>query len=153
MSVVGSKRTYLLSSTRGEVEKSPYEGAHLLSMVEEVFYVLITIVGERASTTRLPFQRAIHREIMHALAAGLTCPQGLYLTSAHLSQTSDTGVYELKDEAYDEVDPFTFHYTWNKCEEVEVILKNRLRVAKWQLPTNPVVTCFVVQGVKFCHDL
>ncbi|KAG2145789.1 hypothetical protein DEU56DRAFT_753863 [Suillus clintonianus] len=131
-------------------------------MVEEVFYVLITIVGERASATKLPFQRAIRREIVHALAAG---PSSFTDLAKRVSErmdvshfrapesTSDTGVYELKDEAYDEVDPFTFHYTRNKREEVEVILKNRLRVAKWQFPANPAVTCFVVRGVEFCHDL
>lgn len=137
----------LLSFFRGEVEKSPYEGAHLLSMVEELLYVLITILGERASATKLPFQRAIRREIVHALAAG---PSSFTDLAKRVSErmvddvsfervlkdvshfrapesTSDTGVYELKDEAYDEVDPFTFHYTRNKREEVEVILKNRLR--------------------------
>ncbi|KIK46138.1 hypothetical protein CY34DRAFT_800850 [Suillus luteus UH-Slu-Lm8-n1] len=137
----------LLSFFRGEVEKSPYEGAHLLSMVEELLYVLITILGERASATKLPFQRAIRREIVHALAAG---PSSFTDLAKRVSErmvddvsfervlkdvshfrapesTSDTGVYELKDAIYDEVDPFTFHYTRNKREEVEVILKNRLR--------------------------
>jgi E3 ubiquitin-protein ligase UBR1 len=63
-------RFSLLSFFHGEAEKSPYEGVHLLSMVEELLYVLITILGERASATKLPFQRAIRREIVHALAAG-----------------------------------------------------------------------------------
>ncbi|KAJ8593596.1 hypothetical protein M405DRAFT_731193 [Rhizopogon salebrosus TDB-379] len=137
----------LLSFFRGDIENTPYEGAHLLSMVEEFLYVLITIIGERASATKLSFQRAIRREIVHALAAG---PSSFTDLAKRVSErmvddvsfervlkdvshfrapesTSDTGVYELKDEAYDEVDPFTFHYTRNKREEVEVILKNRLR--------------------------
>jgi hypothetical protein len=41
--------------------------------------------------------------------------------------TSDSGVYELKDEAFDDVNPFFYHYTRNKREEVETILRNRLR--------------------------
>ncbi|KAG2094408.1 uncharacterized protein F5147DRAFT_657169 [Suillus discolor] len=53
------KRFGLLSFFCGEVENCPYEGVHLLSMVEELFYVLMTILGERASATKLPFQRAI----------------------------------------------------------------------------------------------
>ena len=39
----------------------------------------------------------------------------------------DTGIYELKDECFDEVNPFFFHYTRNKREEVEAILKARLK--------------------------
>lgn len=137
----------LLSFFRGDIENTPYEGTHLLSMVEEVLYVLITILGERASATKLPFQRAIRREIVHALAAGPSsftdlskrvsermvddvCFERVLKDVSHFrapESTSDTGVYELKDEAYDEVNPFTFHYTRNKREEVEVILKKRLR--------------------------
>ncbi|KAG2094386.1 uncharacterized protein F5147DRAFT_819920 [Suillus discolor] len=49
----------LLSFFCGEVENCPYEGVHLLSMVEELLYVLMTILGERVSATKLPFQRAI----------------------------------------------------------------------------------------------
>jgi len=137
----------LLSFFRGDVENTPYEGAHLLSMVEELLYVLITILGERASATKLPFERAIRREIVHALATGPSsftdlakrvsermvddvCFERVLKDVSHFrapESTSDTGVYELKDEAYDEVDPFTFHYTRNKREEVEVILKSILR--------------------------
>jgi E3 ubiquitin-protein ligase UBR1 len=41
--------------------------------------------------------------------------------------TTDTGVYELKNDAFGEVNPFFYHYTRNKREEVEVILRNRLK--------------------------
>jgi E3 ubiquitin-protein ligase UBR1 len=137
----------LLSFFRGDIENTPYEGTHLLSMVEEFLYVLITIIGERACATKLSFRCAIRHEIVHALASG---PRSFTDLAKRVSErmvddvsferilkdvsrfralesTSDTGVYELKDEAYDDVDPFTFHYTRNKREEVEVILENRLR--------------------------
>lgn len=41
--------------------------------------------------------------------------------------TSDLGTYELIDDAFDEVDPFFYHYTRNKREEVELVLRNRLK--------------------------
>ncbi|KAG2028296.1 hypothetical protein BDR03DRAFT_1020001 [Suillus americanus] len=106
--------------------RSSYKGAHLLSMVEELLYILITILGKRTSGTKLPFQCAIHRKIRMVDDVSFG---GVLKDISHFrapESTSDTGMYELKDEAYDKVDPFTFHYTRNKREEVEVILKNRL---------------------------
>jgi E3 ubiquitin-protein ligase UBR1 len=41
--------------------------------------------------------------------------------------TADFGVYELKDEAYDSVDPFYFHYARNRREEAENVLEARLK--------------------------
>ena len=40
---------------------------------------------------------------------------------------TDSGVYELKDEMFEEVNPFFYHYTRNKREEVENILRTRLK--------------------------
>ena len=50
--------------------------------------------------------------------------------------TSDTGIYELKDEVYDEVDPFFYHYTRNKREEVERILRARYNRARKEKGLN-----------------
>jgi E3 ubiquitin-protein ligase UBR1 len=41
--------------------------------------------------------------------------------------TADAGAYELRDEVFDEVDPFFYHYTRNRREDVERILLARLR--------------------------
>jgi E3 ubiquitin-protein ligase UBR1 len=41
--------------------------------------------------------------------------------------TADAGAYELRDEVFDEVDPFFYHYTCNRREDVERILLARLR--------------------------
>ncbi|KAG1893305.1 uncharacterized protein F5891DRAFT_1207685 [Suillus fuscotomentosus] len=75
----------LLSFFCGEVENRPYEGVHLLSMVEELLYVLMTILGERASATKFPFQRAIrHLEcilkdvLSHFHAPGSTLTTAYY---------------------------------------------------------------------------
>ncbi|KAG1760871.1 hypothetical protein EDD22DRAFT_988082 [Suillus occidentalis] len=114
-------RCGLLSFFRGEVEKSPYEGAHLLSMVKELLYVSCYPSRDCAHTRGrakrvsermvddVSFERVV-KDISHFRAP---------------ESTSDTGVYELMDEAYNEVDPFTFYNTRNKRKETEVILKNR----------------------------
>ena len=45
-----------------------YEGPHLSSMVEELFYTLITIVSEVANATKMSLPAQVRREIVHALA-------------------------------------------------------------------------------------
>ncbi|KAH9920331.1 uncharacterized protein B0H18DRAFT_1086433 [Fomitopsis serialis] len=68
--------------------------------------------------TKMSMQDAIRREIVHALARMVDDPP---------DSTTDIGTYELKDEAFDEVNPFFFHYTRNKREDVETALRNRLK--------------------------
>jgi E3 ubiquitin-protein ligase UBR1 len=131
----------------GTVSHPSYEGAHLSSMVEEVLYVFITIVSEEANANKMPLPSQVRREIVHALAMGsctytdLTkrvaermvedvCFERVLAEAASFrppESTSDSGIYELKDEAYDEINPFYFHYTRNRREEVETVLKNRLK--------------------------
>ncbi|KAH7902943.1 hypothetical protein BJ138DRAFT_1108097, partial [Hygrophoropsis aurantiaca] len=123
----------LLDFFRGAVVHPTYEGAALSSMIEEVLYVLITLLSEKSNASKMPLQTAVRREIEHALAMGPCSFTELVKRVAermtyHTSEgTADTGVYELKDEAYDEVNPFFYHYTRKKREEVEVVLKARLR--------------------------
>jgi E3 ubiquitin-protein ligase UBR1 len=50
-----------------------YEGAQLSPMVEELLYVLIVIMGERAAAARVGVRGAVRRDIVHALAVG-ACP-------------------------------------------------------------------------------
>jgi E3 ubiquitin-protein ligase UBR1 len=124
-----------------------YEGPQLSSMVEELLYVLITIIGEDANASKMSTVKQVQREIIHALALGPcsytdlvkrvaerlvedACFDRVLKDVAHFKapeSTSDTGVYELKDEFFDDVNPFYFHYTRNKREEVETILMNRLK--------------------------
>ncbi|KAK0502977.1 hypothetical protein EDD18DRAFT_1276884 [Armillaria luteobubalina] len=128
---------------------SVYEGAQLSSMVEEVLYIFITILSEGANAGRLPVPSQIRREIIHALALGPCSYTDLVkrvaerlvedinfekvLTEVAVfrspESTTDCGVYELKDDMYDEVNPFFYHYTRNKREEAESILLTRLRKA------------------------
>ncbi|KAJ7920766.1 hypothetical protein B0H13DRAFT_1986155 [Mycena leptocephala] len=124
-----------------------YEGAQLAHMVEELLYVLIVIMGERAAAARVGVRGAVRREIVHALAVGAcaftdlvkrvaerlvddVCFEGVLSEVARFRPpdgTADAGAYELRDEAFDEVDPFFYHYTRNRREEVERILLARLR--------------------------
>jgi E3 ubiquitin-protein ligase UBR1 len=63
-------RFQLLHYFSGAIIHEAYEGPHLSSMVEELFYVLITIVSEEANATKMPLPAQVHREIVHALAMG-----------------------------------------------------------------------------------
>ncbi|KAF8957057.1 hypothetical protein BDZ97DRAFT_1954955 [Flammula alnicola] len=153
----------LLGYFSGSYLHSHYEGSQLGSMVEEVFYVLITILSENANASKMPMHLAIRREIVHALAMG-PCSfsdlvkrvaerlvddpsfEGMLREVANFRPPegpTETGLYELKDEAYDEVNPFFYHYTRNRREEVETVLRKRIekRTGKkdWEvvLPPKP----------------
>ena len=140
-------RFQLLGYFSGATLHPSYDTSHLSGMVEEFLYVLVTILTETASATKMPLPEAIRREIIHALAVGPctftdlvkrvaermvddVCFERVLKEVAHFKapeSTADFGTYELKDEAYDEVNPFFYHYTRNKREEVEVVLRNRLK--------------------------
>ncbi|KAF9254527.1 hypothetical protein L218DRAFT_951484 [Marasmius fiardii PR-910] len=147
----------LLGYFSGAFLHSTYDPIQLAGMVEEVLYVFITILSESASISKLPIEKQVRRELIHALAIGACSYQDLIkrvserlvedawfervlkevATFRPPESTSDTGSYELKDEAYNEVNPFFYHYTRNKREEVEVVLKNRLKKKNPKL-TDPV---------------
>jgi E3 ubiquitin-protein ligase UBR1 len=136
----------LLGYFSGSYLRSQYEGTHLGSMVEELFYVLITILSENANASKMPIPLAIRREIVHALAMGPCSFSDLVKRVAERlvddpafesglrevanfrppEGPTETGLYELKDEAFDEINPFFYHYTRNRREEVETIYKKRM---------------------------
>ncbi|KAI6020986.1 hypothetical protein BKA83DRAFT_4293656 [Pisolithus microcarpus] len=137
----------LLQFFCGSVVHSVYEGAQLSSMVEEVLYVIITLLTEKASASKMPLPAAVRREIIHALAPGPCSYTDLVKRVAerfvddvcfeHVLEevaqfrapesTSDTGTYELRDELYAEVNPFYYHYARNRREEVEGVLRAWLK--------------------------
>ncbi|KAG6874158.1 hypothetical protein C0995_005576 [Termitomyces sp. Mi166 len=137
----------LLGYFGSDVPQYAYEGPQLSSMVEELLYVLITILTETANPSKMSINDAIRREIIHALAMS-PCSytdlvkrvaerlvedvsfERMLLEVAHFKSpetATESGVYELRDEMYDEVNPFFYHYTRNKREEVETVLRNRLK--------------------------
>ncbi|EAU93649.2 hypothetical protein CC1G_02879 [Coprinopsis cinerea okayama7 len=127
--------------------------SHLCGMVEELLFVLITMVSENAAASRMPVPSAVRREIVHALAMG---PCGFSELTKRVAErfgdniaferilrevamfkppegATDVGVYELKEDVlFEEVNPFFFHYTRNRREEVENMLraKTKKRFAK-----------------------
>ncbi|KAJ7691341.1 hypothetical protein B0H17DRAFT_1169139 [Mycena rosella] len=137
----------LIGYFSGAFLHATYEGAQLANMVEEVLYVLITILSERGNAAKMPVEHAVRREIVHALAMGPcaftdlvkrvaerlvddVCFERVLAEVAHFKapeSAADTGTYELRDAAFDEVNPFFYHYTRNKREEVEGVLLARLR--------------------------
>ncbi|THH31562.1 hypothetical protein EUX98_g2617 [Antrodiella citrinella] len=140
-------RFQLVSYFSGQLVHSNYDTTHLAGMVEELLYVLISVLTETANATKMPLPQVIRREIVHALAVGpctftdLTKRVAERLTDdVHFERVlkevanfkapesvSESGMYELKDEAYEEINPFFYHYTRNKREEVEVVLRSRLQ--------------------------
>ncbi|PCH33185.1 hypothetical protein WOLCODRAFT_111408 [Wolfiporia cocos MD-104 SS10] len=140
-------RFQLLGYFSGATLHPVYETNQLPGMVEELLYIIITMLSETACSKKMPVPDAIRREILHALAVGpctftdLTkrVPERMVddvsferclrdvANFKPPESTSDSGLYELKDEVYDEVNPFYYHYTRNKREEVETVLRNRLK--------------------------
>ncbi|KZT42813.1 hypothetical protein SISSUDRAFT_979604 [Sistotremastrum suecicum HHB10207 ss-3] len=141
----------------GIMEHQYYDSVQSASMVEEFFYVLITCLSEDGNAKRLSVPEVIRREIIHALAVGACTFTDLLKRIAErmvddvcfervLSEvaafkppegTSDSGLYELKDERFDDVDPFFYHYTRNKREEVDGLLRERLK--KQSGDSDPVI--------------
>ncbi|KAG6913042.1 hypothetical protein DXG01_010253, partial [Tephrocybe rancida] len=120
----------LLGYFGGEVLELPYDGAQLSSMVEELLYVLITILTETANPSKMAINDAIRREIIHALAMGPCSYTDLVKRVAEQlveDVSFERMLLELRDEMYEEVNPFFYHYTRNEREEVENVLRNRLK--------------------------
>lgn len=137
------------TSTRTTPYKTSYgEVSQLCGMVEELLFVLITILSENASASRMPIPAAVRREIVHALAMG---PCGFTELRKRVAErfgenaafekiladvavfkppegSNNVGQYELQEEVlFEEVNPFFFHYTRNRREEVENALRTKLK--------------------------
>lgn len=126
-----------------------YDKSQALHMAEECLSLLIHVVNERAIPGQWPIEEEISREIIHGLCLGprpyseLTkmMPERLSESMKFdqiLSQVAtfrapdgvtETGMYRLKDEFFEHVDPYFFHYTRNQREEALEILRNRRRQA------------------------
>ena len=44
-----------------------YEGPQLSSMLEEVLYLIFTILSENANATKMHIEKVVRREIIHSL--------------------------------------------------------------------------------------
>jgi E3 ubiquitin-protein ligase UBR1 len=137
----------LLGYFSGAFLHPTYQGPQLYSMVQEVLYVFVTIFSETYNACKWPIRVAVRREIVHALAMGPCTFTDLIKRVAERlvddvcfervlkdvatykppDSTTESGLYELKDDAFDEVNPFFYHYTRNKRKEVDTILRTRLK--------------------------
>ncbi|KAG8855791.1 hypothetical protein FRB91_001680 [Serendipita sp. 411] len=122
------------------------EPSHLAGLVEELLFTIIYCVGDPSNAMNLSLQAICRREIIHALAPGpisftdlcKRVPERLIEEACfeHVLQevstfrraegVMDTGSYELKYAYFSEVDPFFYHYTRARREEVESVLKGKL---------------------------
>lgn len=122
------------------------EPTHLAGLVEEFLFTLIYCVGDPSNAMQLSLEAVCRREIVHALAPGPVSftdlckrvPERLIEEASfeHVLQevstfkraegVSDSGSYELKEAFLTEVDPFFYHYTRARREEVENVLKTKL---------------------------
>ncbi|RUS18204.1 hypothetical protein BC937DRAFT_89041 [Endogone sp. FLAS-F59071] len=138
-------RFQLLNWFNGKQTHKIYDAAQTVYMIEELLDVLIVCAGERDIPMGMSLEDRIRREIIHGLylaplsyseitkriperlcenpkydqllaeLANFRAPEGLH----------DFGVYELKEQYYDEVDPYFFHYSRNSRAEAEQMLKKR----------------------------
>ncbi|CAG8595325.1 6037_t:CDS:2, partial [Acaulospora morrowiae] len=124
-----------------------YDNTQLSFIAEELLALLIVCVSERANVAGLNIEQEIRREIIHGLCLGpLAYSELAKRISDRLTQDllfdkilfelsnyrppdtlTDHGIYELKDQYFEEVDPYFIHYSRNNREEAEEALRNRMR--------------------------
>ncbi|EPQ32173.1 uncharacterized protein PFL1_00370 [Pseudozyma flocculosa PF-1] len=122
-----------------------YDTTQAVFIAEELLFLLITCFSELAAIASWPTERLVRRELVHFMALS----QGTYSDiTKNMSEklcdhpsfervlgqvsnfrapdgTNDLGIFELKDECYDEVQPFFFHYSRNQREKAEEVLRAR----------------------------
>ncbi|KAH3662188.1 hypothetical protein OGAPHI_005436 [Ogataea philodendri] len=147
-------RWNLVDWCQGVYTSSPYTATHLHEMAEEFILFLINILTEdlhlhNKSATEIPDLR-IRKEIIQTLCfkpvsySKITSEISEHITSEKrfflvFNQCVDeiprkkvsnimkeAKTYKLKEELYDEVDPYYLHYTSNKREDCLKVLKERI---------------------------
>ncbi|KAJ3304518.1 hypothetical protein HDV03_002727 [Kappamyces sp. JEL0829] len=130
-----------------------------LVLAQDLFHLIIIVLSERSELAAFTSTQRIRYEIIHQLASsstGLpyseldsrvndsskddesaTFDQILYSVSnfKYPETLTDRGMYSLKDEFYDEVQPWFWHFSRNQREDLEENLKVRNRTKKEQLQT------------------
>ncbi|KAF9284537.1 hypothetical protein BGZ88_009928 [Linnemannia elongata] len=144
--VTALDRFELLDWFSGQREHSTYDLLQIVFMAEELLTLLIVCVSDRVNAAGFTIEQEIRREVVHGLClkpiaySELTkrIPERLtdhYKFDDTLKELasyrapdgiSDHGLYELKDQFFDEVDPYFIHFSRNNSEEAEEILKSRM---------------------------
>ncbi|KAG2227906.1 hypothetical protein INT45_002144, partial [Circinella minor] len=135
----------LVSWFLGDREHAQYDASQSTFMVEELLNLLIVCVCERTNVSGMSIESRIRQEIVHNLCLHSSTyselikriPDRLHehvsfdLLLYELGQfkppvgVNDTGSYSLKDEYFNEVDPYFYHYSRNHREEAMDMLKKR----------------------------
>ena len=144
---------YWLKDGSGQMPED-VDASHMFLMLEDMLQLLITLLTERSSIDNVPVVDQIQREIVHHLATAesgmaysdltkrvperllefIPGPEGTALFDSILYKVAsfkypegiaDRGLYELKKELYDSVDPWFWHFSKNQREEVEEILRKK----------------------------
>ncbi|OMH86259.1 E3 ubiquitin-protein ligase ubr1 [Zancudomyces culisetae] len=122
------------------------EPSQVVYLVEEFLTVLIVLVSDRDVAAGRSSKELSRREIIHGCLSQTSyseltkkIPERLadhpqfdtmlleLATFRPPTSVLDSGVYELKDEYLDEVDPHFIHYSKNQREEIEEVLLLRLK--------------------------
>ncbi|GAA5987891.1 hypothetical protein JCM5350_006763 [Sporobolomyces pararoseus] len=131
----------------GKDEHEIYEPIQAMSMTEELLSLLISLVSDPTYTKPLSDNDALERELVHYLALGPCVYSDLLrriserfgddpsmdsilARISHFkppSGTNDQGTYSLRDEYYDQVDPYFSRYTRNQREEVDKIVRDQFK--------------------------
>ncbi|KAG0166761.1 hypothetical protein DFQ30_006800 [Apophysomyces sp. BC1015] len=122
-----------------------YEQTQMTYIVEEFLNLLIICTNERGYAAGLSVEDKIRRSIIQYLGiSSMAYSELVRLIPDSLTEhesfesllgslavfkapdgLNDHGVYELKDEYYDDIDPYYWHYTRNQREEAFGSLKKR----------------------------
>ncbi|KAI8369913.1 hypothetical protein EDC96DRAFT_503828 [Choanephora cucurbitarum] len=129
----------------GTKKHEAYDHSQTVFMVEELLNLLIVISCERANVSGMSIREKIRREIIHSLCLGSSAyseltkhiperitehPEFDHILNqvAHFKSpdgVNDHGTYELKDEYFEHVDTYFWHFSRNNREEAESIFKSR----------------------------
>jgi hypothetical protein len=129
----------LLAWFSGKVKNTSYDSSQAIYMVEEMLSLLIVFASERSHAACLSLDDRTRREITQNLCISPMAHSELTkrITESMsedakfdqiLSEVAtfkapdglnDHGVYELKPEYYNDIDPHFWHYTRNNREDVE----------------------------------
>ncbi|QSL64805.1 hypothetical protein MERGE_002107 [Pneumocystis wakefieldiae] len=129
-----------------DAEQHPYyDKSQYFFMFESLLSLFITLFSERSITLSYDINESTKKELSQILCFGPLAyseiikkiPENLYnnqnfndiLTSLCVYRPPrglhDQGTYTLKDQYFDLVDPYYYHYSWNQQEEANSILKKR----------------------------
>ncbi|EPX73937.1 N-end-recognizing protein [Schizosaccharomyces octosporus yFS286] len=135
-----------------------YDSEKIPKLLGSLLKFLITLITERESLLKMSIQDTIRVRLAHELCFGpLTYSALIYKISSNLVEDSsfdsireemtnykppdglhDFGLYTLKDEYFDLINPYSSYYSKNEREEAEAVMKKRLS-DKYNVPLESAV--------------